>query len=127
MDENDVTIEDTAVRELVEETGVRAQKNDLQKKLTALFYIEKDGEINPFMEVVFFTILSFEGVPVESAEMGKPEWFTKDELPYDLMMPADRILFKKIFSNAYKEYVVVLKGKGVAPVVEEVCNCTFIE
>ncbi|MEN9880824.1 MAG: hypothetical protein RLZZ308_7 [Candidatus Parcubacteria bacterium] len=127
MDEEDITIEDTAIRELVEEAGVEANKEDLQKVFTAFFYIEKENSCEPFMEVVFFTLSTFDGVPVENNEMGEPEWFTKDALPYHDMMPADKILFTSIFSGNGRDCVVVLRGKHLSPIVEEVYDYTFVD
>lgn len=117
MDEGDLTILDTALRELIEETGITAKKEDLKREISACFYVSKDGSTIPFMEVVFFSLRQWQGEPAENDEMGPPEYFAPDALPYNEMMPADKILFEKIFRGEGGEYDVFLKGKGATPEV----------
>lgn len=85
--ESGETIEDAAKREVWEEAGIRVAD------------IEKVGHINfefvgdpVILEVNVFKAGSFYGEPSESDEM-KPQWFHKDEIPFDQMWPDDRHWF----------------------------------
>ncbi len=118
MDAADETILDTAVRELFDESGVIAQKEDLEKILRVYFYISKEGVLIPFMDVSFFLLAAWEGEPVESKEMGAAVFFTQETIPYNEMMPADRILFEKIFKKEFGTYQVELYGKNISPLVK---------
>lgn len=120
QEDTDPTIFDTAIRELFDESGVRAEKVDLKYVLRADFSIkDKEGNKVPFMTVSFFIVKTWAGDPVEGDEMGVPVFFEKDAIPYDMMMPADKFLFQKIFAGEYGVYSVYLPGKHEAPVIEE--------
>ncbi|MBI2637699.1 MAG: 8-oxo-dGTP diphosphatase, partial [Candidatus Sungbacteria bacterium] len=81
------TIEAAAKRELFEEAGLLAQI--LKKR--AIFEFEFDG--NPeVLEIHVFSVPSFEGEATETEEM-RPQWFLKNELPFDSMWPDDRLWF----------------------------------
>ena len=117
-EDGDISIFDTAVRELFQESGVVARKEDLIETLTVHFFIDnQSGERALFMVVSFFMLTTFSGTPKESDEMGPPIFFSKDALPYNEMMPADKILFQKIIKGEKAEYSVVLQGKGKDPIV----------
>ena len=72
---SDVTISDTAIRELFDESGVSSQKEDLEKVLRVYFYISKEGALIPFMDVTFFLASLWSGEPKEGEEMGAPLFF----------------------------------------------------
>lgn len=120
MEETDETIEKTAIRELYDESGVMGKEEDLEKCARVYFYIQKDGIDTPFMDVTFYILREWDGVPKEGLEMGEPSLFSQNELPYDEMMPADKVLFEKILSGEKGEYNIFLKGKDVDPVIERV-------
>lgn len=79
------SIEESAVREIKEESGIEVNR------------LEKIGIINfkfqetprDILEVHFFHILDYEGVPIETEEM-RPKWFNEENLPYDKMWPDDQ-------------------------------------
>lgn len=114
---SDVTIPDTAIRELFDESGVTAKKEDLQRVLCVYFYLMKEGVSIPFMDVSFFLLSTWEGCPVEGKEMGEPMFFEQDALPFTEMMPADKVLFEALFQGEYGVYEVILHGKSVPPSV----------
>ncbi len=120
MEEIDRTIEETAIRELYDESGVTGKEEDLEKCARVYFYIQKEGIDTPFMDVTFYILREWNGVPTEGLEMGEPAFFSQNELPYEEMMPADKVLFEKILSGEKGEYNVFLKGKDVDPVIERV-------
>ncbi|MCK4525105.1 MAG: 8-oxo-dGTP diphosphatase [Candidatus Andersenbacteria bacterium] len=103
------TIEEAAIREMREESGVEIKK---MNKLGIAEFIYQDGSGN--MEVHIFYVKEFEGSPVESEEM-KPKWFHVDEIPYDQMWPDDKYWlpmfldgknFKgKFFFNEFNEII----------------------
>lgn len=115
-EEVDHTIFDTAVRELYDESGVKASPSDLEHTAQVHFYIKKENEIvEPFMEVSFFFLRRWQGTPKEGEEMGVPTFFEEDSIPYDEMMPADKVLFEKMFKGERGVYEVKLLGKKVKP------------
>ncbi len=122
MEEGDESIEDTALRELFDESTVSAQKEDLVHKGTVLFTLVKEGERKPFMEVHFYTLSVWEGEPKESPEMGSPTFFAKTNLPYDEMMPADKVLFEKMFEEKDISGEVALFGKEAQPEIHFLCE-----
>ena len=77
------SIEDAAKRELLEESGVVAEK--LAEVGVLEFAFQNDPKV---LEVHIFRIEQFHGELVESDEM-KPEWFDFDAIPYDQMWPDD--------------------------------------
>ena len=76
------TISGAAIRELEEETGLRALEQDLQPmgRLTFLFPARPAWS----QTVHVFLVGIWEGEPVESEEM-IPRWFAVDQLPFDQM------------------------------------------
>lgn len=78
------SIEDAAIRELQEESGVVAKKQ--RERAVIEFYFQGTDNI---IEMHVFEVTEYEGEPVETEEMA-PRWFTKAEAPYDQMWPADR-------------------------------------
>lgn len=120
METEDISIERTATRELYDESGVVGKEEDLEKCARVYFYIRKDGVDVPFMDVTFYILREWSGTPKEGLEMGEPILFSQNELPYEEMMPADKVLFGKILSGEKGEYNIFLKGKDVDPVIERV-------
>lgn len=99
-EEGDRDIEDTAVRELKEETGgVKAEKNDLIKIGEVEFFWPNNNTNDPNMFVHFYIIEKFSGYPVETGEMFSPEEFLEEEIPYNQMMGADKEIVPKMLNN----------------------------
>lgn len=82
------TIEQAAIRELQEESGLIA-KNLEQFAINEFRFEYRPGEV---LEVHFFRTTKFEGELQESGEM-KPEWFNQDSMPFDQMWDDDRYWF----------------------------------
>jgi ADP-ribose pyrophosphatase YjhB (NUDIX family) len=83
--ENDV--KEVACRELLEESEVVVAPEDLLEA-ALLDITHEDKGIHITLHV--FLAKKWTGTPVETDEMGEPEWFDFDNLPYDLMWPDDR-------------------------------------
>ncbi len=78
------TIEEAAMREIKEESGVEIRE---MNKMGIVEFCYQDGSGD--MEVHIFRAKEFEGSPAESEEM-KPRWFHIDEIPYGQMWPDDK-------------------------------------
>lgn len=114
-EDEDVTILDTAIRELEEEGGVSTRKENLELVARVYFYLKKEEQFEPFMEVYFYFLRVWSGTPLEGKEMATPTFFKSSALPYDEMMPADKILFEKMLSGEFGVYEVKLLGKNLQP------------
>lgn len=93
------TILQTAIRELKQESGVAAQEKDLVLVADISFFWPGNETDEPDMIVYFFTLSKYAGAPQEGTEMGIPEFFLPNEVPYEEMMPADRLFFPRILSG----------------------------
>jgi 8-oxo-dGTP diphosphatase/2-hydroxy-dATP diphosphatase len=78
------SIMQAAGRELTEECGITGQ-SFLQKAVLRFRFENNQDEI----EAHLFEVTEFTGEPVETEEM-RPQWFYKNEIPYDKMWPDDR-------------------------------------
>lgn len=78
------TIEGAAKREVWEEAGIRVADIEKVGHIDFEFFGEPET-----LEVHVFKAGSFSGEPTESDEM-KPQWFHKDEIPFDQMWPDDK-------------------------------------
>lgn len=79
-----------AARETWEEAEVVLQSDSLDE--VAVVYFENtnsDGATSVCKVHVYFAY-EWEGDPQETDEVGDPQWFHKDHLPLENMMPADR-------------------------------------
>lgn len=110
---DDRNIMDTALRELLQESEVIAERDDLKKCAVVFFYDGRNGD-KLFMEVHFFTTERWKGSPRETNEMGSPSFFLKDEIPYEEMMEADREIFARILRGETYTAKVTFYGKGEA-------------
>lgn len=78
------TIEDAAIREVLQESGIVVKR---QKERGVIEF--KTMGSDQIIEMHIFEVLDYEGKPVETEEM-KPQWFNKDQLPFENMWPADK-------------------------------------
>jgi len=83
--EGDETPSAAAIRELRQESSLIAFPNDLDE--VAIIEFQYAGL--PKFKCHIFTTRIWQGEPVETKEMGPPEWHSLSRLPYDRMMPAD--------------------------------------
>lgn len=88
------TIEETAIRELEEEAGLKA------RALTKEAILYCSGEEEHDMEVHVFRVNDFTGEPFETDEMA-PKWFRHDEIPYHEMW-SDTINWLPLFFEGKK-------------------------
>jgi 8-oxo-dGTP pyrophosphatase MutT (NUDIX family) len=95
----DVSIRDTAVRELLEESGVAANPENLIPAGRLIFFWEGNHTDAPDMEVFFFFCGTWKGSPVETETMGPPTFFELDAIPYHEMMENDAEFLPKMLRN----------------------------
>jgi len=80
----DEKIEETAIRELQEECGIKTSSVEKMAELTFLFPYKKEWN----QTVHVFLVKEWEGEPLETEEM-KPRWFRTDSLPFENMWQDD--------------------------------------
>ena len=117
----DVTIEDTAIRELTDESGVIASKEDLVPCGHVFFFWPKNSGTVADMEVFFYFLDSWEGNPSEGKEMGAPQFFAPNNIPYEAMMGGDKILLPKMIAGEFVRGSVYLGKK------DENGNALFVQ
>jgi len=89
------SIEEAAIRELDEEVGIAPK--DMKKVGLLEFSFESEPKI---LEVHVFKVEGFVGEPVESEEM-KPQWFHRDEIPFEQMWSDDKYWFPYLLDNKF--------------------------
>lgn len=102
------TLEETAVRELYEESGIKMPISELEK-VAELKYEEPDKD----WFVCVYLINDYDGVnPVETEEM-IPKWFNIEKLPFDEMWENDRLWLPRVLNGEKLEGVIKndLNGK----------------
>lgn len=88
--DGDENSEEAALRELYEESGLRASLEGLQKIAVVDFHNQKsDGSLFT-CRVHMYLASDWTGALKETEEMQEPAWYEKTALPLDRMMPADR-------------------------------------
>ncbi len=89
------TVQQTAVRETLEEVGVRPL--ELTRMATVNFYFPHKPAWN--QQVCVFTSRRWEGTPTESEEMA-PQWFDSSALPLDAMWTDARHWLPQVLAGA---------------------------
>ena len=92
----DETIEQSVIREAFEEIGVKISPENLNRVAIHNFSFLNKPEWD--QEVHVFFVDKWEGEPIESEEM-KPQWYLKNEIPYDLMWEDDRHWLPKVIAG----------------------------
>lgn len=95
----DVSVRDTAVRELKQESGVDASPHNLIPAAKIRFFWPGNISKTPNMDVYFFFLGTWTGKPKETKEMGEPKFFKLDAIPYEDMIVNDSYFFPKIIAN----------------------------
>lgn len=78
------SLEETAKRELFEECGISVERMEKMGTIDFCWNCRPD-----VMEVNFFKIKNFLGIPAESEEM-RPQWFDVEKIPFDEMWQDDK-------------------------------------
>lgn len=112
----DETIEEAMVRELEEESGLRARKFG-KRAIIEFIFQGQDFEV----EMHTFEVTEYDGEPEESEEM-VPKWFSKDNLPWDKMWPSDRTWLPMFFEGKSFDGRVIFDGE-----TKTVIESEFIE
>lgn len=100
------SVEDSAVREIKEESGIDIDKNILEK-VAEIDFLD-DGEIS--FHCPIFLIKEWSGEPIETDEMN-PKWFDVDKIPYNEMWSTDKIWMPLVFSGKkIKAQAYFIKG-----------------
>lgn len=106
LKEGDSGLEDCVRRETNEEGKITI--TDLEKVgILDFIFEDKPGEV---LEVHYFRILKYSGVPKETEEM-RPEWFGLDSIPYDRMWPDDRYWMPLFLEGKKFQGKVLFKDK----------------
>jgi len=94
--QGDETPEQALVREAFEEIEVTLEEDKLEKVAVIYFNFETKSEWNQECHVYF--VSEWEGEPTETEEM-RPEWFSKDALPFNKMWPDDIHWLPKVLAG----------------------------
>lgn len=113
-EEEDESIEDTAIRELEQESDVFAEKGNLIPAGHVYFFWPHNETEDADMEVHFYFLDVWTGEPKEGNEMGVPQFFSPETVPYDYMMPGDKVLIPRMSKGEYVEGSLYLGKKDVA-------------
>ena len=94
-EETDITVEDAAVREFLDESSASCVRGALELVAVIDFY---EGEKHIFETHVYFSYL-WDGELRETEEMGTPELYPISGVPYDRMWDADKVWLKMAFNG----------------------------
>jgi 8-oxo-dGTP diphosphatase len=91
------TLEQAAVRELEEESGLRVSPNNLSLAGIIDFFFAHQAKDD--QRVFVYLVTAWDGEPEETEEM-RPQWFLLNQLPLERMWPADRVWIPQILQGA---------------------------
>jgi len=95
------------IRELEEESGLVADKNNLQQVALVQFYFDK----NHISECYVYMIHTWQNEPVETEEM-RPQWYPISHLPFNEMWAADVRWIPLILNSETIEAEVMFNTDG---------------
>jgi len=94
-------------REFNEEANIIVDESSLEKVAIIYFHNTKSDGNKFICKVYVYFVKKWQGDPIETEEMLCPTWFRFDSLPFDNMMPTDKVWMpeilsgKKIIAKAY--------------------------
>lgn len=116
VEEHDFSVAESAIRELQEESNIRARIGDVEKVAHIAFCFEGI----PKLECHIFIVRDWTGEPVETDEMGAPEWYPIDSLPEEKMWIGDRLWLPRVLRGETLSGFVDYNADG-----KEVLNSNF--
>lgn len=128
VDLGDVSVRHTAVRELREEVGLEAQEAALHYHGYMTFYWESEVPglgVHTAREVIvhMYSVVQWNGVPIESDAMATPTWFPVDRMPFDRMCPDNPEWLPLVFAN--KSFIGSARYNSFREVIE--CRVEIVE
>ena len=93
----DETIEESLVREGLEEFGIRVLNPTKRAEMLFVFFDEKGKEQKVLCHLFFAD--TWEGEIKASSEMLTPTWFSLEKMPWSEMWPNDRIWLEEILKR----------------------------
>lgn len=107
------TFRQTAIRELKEESGLKAKEEDLVYVGSARFFFTWNSSFDHHVEI--FLLKKWQGEPIPTEEMGEHRWFSVDSLP-EQMWPADKSFIPLLLQGERLRIRVIFNGNGTEPV-----------
>ena len=101
---------EAVVRETEEEFGMQLKKTDLIDVGECFFYFENRPEWNIHNKMFF--AYRWSGEPAETEEMGKPEWFLFDTIPYEKMWADDALWLPNVLAGKHIRAKFYFDKKG---------------
>lgn len=109
------SFEEAAVRELFEESKIKASVKDLEKvAVLDYFFTDVPPEKNWDQKVHVYILRKWEGIATETEEM-RPGWYKMDKLPSEQMWSDDPFWLHMVFEGKkiIGSFYFVNKGKDV--------------
>ena len=103
------TLEECALRELEEEAGLIAQKDQLQWVGRIEFYFSGDSSLDHPVDI--FLLRTWCGQEIETEEM-KPSWYEISEIPLENMWADDAFWLPRILKGDKIEAICVFSSDG---------------
>ncbi|CDR31181.1 NADH pyrophosphatase [Acholeplasma oculi] len=95
------TLEETLIREVFEETGLKITDYTYYKVFTGKeFHLTYPNQDQVYLVDHIFKINAFTGkIDEENDEVLNLKWFNIHEIPYEHMLPHNQIILKEFFKN----------------------------
>lgn len=111
-EETDSSLRACAIRELFDECGVAAQGSNLIEIAQVQFFWPGNTTDICDMDVAFYFLKKYEGEPAETDEMGPPQFFSVNKVPYGSLMGADEIIIRNGFMGNHTSGNIYFLEKG---------------
>lgn len=110
------TIEEAALRELQEESGISSQLEHLTKVAEIDFYFPHKPEYDQTVHI--YTVSTFSGEPQETEEMAF-RWFNRNDIPYHQMWDDDKYWLPLVLEGKCLRGTVVFKDVNGENLVDD--------